>query len=117
MTLKRWLPLLGALGLMVTVVGVAEATTSNKSKTRTLTRACFWVESKGDRVTYHDVKISKLNRTHVRFCIVGKTGKTGKAHVASRARSAPLALRVRRASVASWACRGSRPDWPHRTDG
>ena len=79
MTLKRWLPLLGALGLMVTVVGVAEATTSNKSKTRTLTRACFWVESKGDRVTYHDVKISKLNRTDVRFCIVGKTGKTGKA--------------------------------------
>ena len=76
MTLKRWLPLLGALGLMVTVVGVAEATTSNKSKTRTLTRACFWVESKGDRVTYHDVKISKLNRSDVRFCIVGKTGKT-----------------------------------------
>ena len=79
MTLKRWLPLLGALGLMVTVVGVAEATTSNKSKTRTLTRACFWVESKGDRVTYHDVKISKLNRSDVRFCIVGKTGKTGKS--------------------------------------
>ena len=108
MTLKRWLPLLGALGLMVTVVGVAGATTSNKSKTRTLTRACFWVESKGDRVTYHDVKISKLNRTDVRFCIVGKTGKRVSPYAASPARSAPPALRACRASVASWACRASR---------
>jgi hypothetical protein len=79
MSLKRWLPLLSALGLMVMVVGVAEATNNKSSKTRTLTRACFWVESKGDRVTYHDVKISRLNRSDVRFCIVGKTGAKGKS--------------------------------------
>jgi hypothetical protein len=79
MSFKRWLPLLSALGLMVMVVGVAEATNNKSSKTRTLTRACFWVESKGDRVTYHDVKISRLNRSDVRFCIVGKTGAKGKS--------------------------------------
>ena len=79
MSFKRWLPLLSALGLMVVVVGVAEATNNKTSKTRTLTRACFWVESKGDRVTYHDVKISRLNRSDVRFCIVGKTGAKGKS--------------------------------------
>ena len=79
MSFKRWLPLLSALGLMVVVVGVAEATNNKSSKTRTLTRACFWVESKGDRVTYHDVKISRLNKSDVRFCIVGKTGAKGKS--------------------------------------
>ena len=73
MSFKRWIPLVGALGLMVMVVGVAAGATNGKSKTRTVTRACFWVESKGDRVTHNDVKISRLNKTDVRFCIVGKT--------------------------------------------
>ena len=81
MSLKRWLPLLGALGLMVMVAGVAGAA-NNKSKTRTITRACFWVEEKGAPVTRHDVKISKLNRSDVRFCIVGKSGAKGKAGAA-----------------------------------
>ena len=76
MSFKRWIPLVGALGLMVMVVGVAAGATNGKSKTRTLTRACFWVESKGDRVTLNDVKISRLNKTDVRFCIVGKAGKS-----------------------------------------
>ena len=92
MSFKRWLPLLGALGLMVMVVGVAGATNNTKSKTRTLTRACFWVESKGDRVTYHDVKISRLNRSDVRFCIVGKTGAKGKATRGLSGTVGPLAL-------------------------
>ena len=63
---------------MVMVAGVAGAA-NNKSKTRTITRACFWVEEKGAPVTRHDVKISRLNRSDVRFCIVGKTGAKGKA--------------------------------------
>ena len=79
MSFKRWIPLVAAFGLMVMVVGVASGASNVKSKTRTLTRACFWVETKGDRVTYHDVKISKLNRTDVRFCIAGKPGAKGKA--------------------------------------
>ena len=78
MNFKKWIPLVAAFGLMVMVVGVASGASNVKHKTRTLTRACFWVETKGDRVTYHDVKISKLNRTDVRFCIVGKPGKQGK---------------------------------------
>ena len=101
MSFKRWLPLLGALGLMVMVVGVAEATNNNKSKTRTLTRACFWVESKGDRVTYHDVKISRLNRE--RHSLLHRRQDRGEGQVHSRhrrARSAPLVLRASRASVA-----------------
>ena len=79
MSLKRWLPLLGAFGLMLMVVGVAAGSSTGKSKTRTVTRACFWVETKGDRVTYHDVKISRLNRSDTRFCIVGKPGAKGRA--------------------------------------
>ena len=79
MSFKRWIPLVGALGLMVMVVGAAAGATNGKSKTRTLTRACFWVESKGDRVTLNDVKISRLNKTDVRFCIVGKSGAKGKS--------------------------------------
>src|SRR4249919_1859666 len=82
MNFKKWIPLVAAFGLMVMVVGVASGASNVKHKTRTLTRACFWVETKGDRVTYHDVKISKLNRTDVRFCIVGKTGAKGKVGVA-----------------------------------
>ena len=41
MNLKRWLPLLGALGLMVTVVGVAEATNQQEHKTRTIYARVF----------------------------------------------------------------------------
>ena len=108
MSFKRWIPLVGALGLMVMVVGVAAGATNGKSKTRTVTRACFWVESKGDRVTLNDVKISRLNKTDVRFCIVGKTGERASPSAASQAWSAPPALRACRASVASWVCRASR---------
>ena len=79
MNFKRWIPLVAAFGLMVMVVGVASGASNVKHKTRTLTRACFWVETKGDKVTYHDVKISKLNRTDVRFCIAGKPGAKGKS--------------------------------------
>ena len=76
MSLKRLLPLLGALGLMLMVAGAATGASNVKHKTRTVTRACFWVETKGDKVTYHDVKISRLNRSDTRFCIVGKQGKS-----------------------------------------
>jgi hypothetical protein len=97
MSLKRWLPLLGALGLMVMVVGVASGASNGKRKPRILTRACFWVETKGDRVTYHDVKISKLNRTDVRFCIVGKAGAKGRTTRGIAGLAGPLVLRALRA--------------------
>ena len=100
-------PSAGALGLMVVVVGVAEATNNKSSKTRTLTRACFWVESKGDRVTYHDVKISRLNRTDIRFCIVGKTGAKGKSIRGIPGTVGPAGAQGSRASVAL-VCRASR---------
>ena len=114
MSLKRWLPLLGALGLMVMVAGVAGAA-NNKSKTRTITRACFWVEEKGAPVTRHDVKISRLNRSDVRFCIVGKSGAKGKAGAtgATGAQGSPIgACRGSRASAASRACRDAGPERP-----
>jgi hypothetical protein len=81
LSLKRWLPLLGALGLMLMVVGVAAGQAVNSKtkspKAKAIEKVCFWVESRGDRATRSDIKLQRLNKTDRKFCLVAKSGAKG----------------------------------------
>jgi hypothetical protein len=93
MSLKRWLPLLGALGLMLMVVGVAAGQTANSKprKAKAIEKVCFWVESKGDRSTRSDIKLQRLNKTDRKFCLVAKSGAKGtKGSVGARGVPGPV---------------------------
>ena len=50
---------------------------SKAPKTHTVYVSCFWVESRGDKITYHDVKTTRLHKSDRHICIVGKHGKRG----------------------------------------